>query len=166
MLSLLGYLKQLLLLSNNLNNKEQLEQLSYLNNCCLRLLLLFDGFSLLTFRFVLGEELVDVVDVVERVVDVELQLGAAAQLVAHLLGELMADTALVGGDIVHDGLGILAGEDAQAHVGDAQVGRDAHAAHADERAARLGGLAAEDFAQLLLHQAANFLLSCRIHILD
>ena len=93
----------------------------------------------------------------------EFELGAAAQLVARLLGEFMADAALVAVDVVHDGLCVLAGEDAQTHVGHAQVGRDTHAAHGDEGATRFSGLAAKDFAQFLLDQAADFLLSCCIH---
>ena len=139
MFSLLGYLKQLLLL--------------------------FDSFSLLIL-LVLVQELVDVVDVVERVVNVELELRATAQLVAHLLGKLVADASLVLIDIVDDGLGIFAGKDAQTHVGHTQVRRDTHAAHRHECATGLCRLAAEDLAQLLLHQAADFLLSCRIHSID
>ena len=103
------------------------------------------------------------VDIVERVVDMELQLGATAQLVARLLGEFVADAALTLVDVLHDGLCILAGENTQAYVSHAQVGRDAHAAHRDKRAACLGGLAAEYLTQFLLHQAADFLLSCCIH---
>ena len=78
----------------------------------------------------------------------------------------MADALLVSVDVVHDGLGVLAGEDAQAHVSHTQVGRHAHAAHAHQGAARFGGLAAEDLAQLFLHKAADFLLSCSIHFVD
>ena len=62
------------------------------------------------------------VDIIERVIDVEFQLGAAAQLVTHLLRQLVADAAFTGIDVVDDSLGILAGEDAKAHVGYTQVG--------------------------------------------
>ena len=106
------------------------------------------------------------VNVVERIVDVELQLGAAAQLVTRLLGELVAYAALVLVDVIHNLLSTLAGEDAQANIGDAQVWRNAYAAHADECPTCLGGLAAEDLAQFLLYQTADFLLSCCIHYID
>ena len=44
------------------------------------------------------QQLVDVVDIVERVVEEEAQLGDDAQLVAHTLAEVIAYRGLVAGD--------------------------------------------------------------------
>ena len=43
------------------------------------------------------QQLVDVVDIVERVVEEEAQLGDDAQLVAHTLSEVVANGGLVAG---------------------------------------------------------------------
>jgi hypothetical protein len=50
------------------------------------------------------------------------------------------------------------------HTGDGKVRRDAHTRHSDERVAKNRlHLAEENFAQILLYETGDFILSGRLH---
>ena len=68
------------------------------------------------------EELIDVLNVIERVVDEEAQLGDDAQLVAHPCTQFVTDGLFVLLDILHQLLTSLTGEDAQVSGTHTQVG--------------------------------------------
>ena len=56
-------------------------------------------------------------------------------------------------------------KDAHIDFGIAEIGRDAHGRHRDQRSQKRGGcLFPEDFGHVALDLAGDFLLPCRFHI--
>ena len=68
------------------------------------------------------QQLVDMVDIVERVVDKETQLGNDTQLVADPRAQLIPDGLCVGVHVLDDLLAFLRGEHAQVSRAYAQFG--------------------------------------------
>ena len=90
----------------------------------------------------------------------ESQFGNDSELVPLQRAELSADSSGIIGNLVHQFLFAIVGEDAQVDIGDAQVGRHTHLAHRDEYAAYLFGVSEEDVAEVLLYQSGDFVLTC------
>ena len=104
-------------------------------------------------------------DVVQRVVDEEAQLGHDAQLMAHALSQSEANLLTVFLDVLEQFLALFRREDAQIGCADAQVGRDLGSCHADHHAVHSACLFLENHAQLFLQQACYFILSCLLHFI-
>ena len=68
-------------------------------------------------------------DVVERIVNKETQLGNDAQLIPYSCSQFVPNGLLVCLDIRQQLLSFVAGEDAEIGGADAQVGRDFHSRH-------------------------------------
>ena len=97
-----------------------------------------------------SEQIVDVLNIVERIVDIEIQFRHLAQLIAHALRQVVAHRFGVGRNVVHNGIGLITGKHAQIHPSDAQVGRHSHGAHTHQHAGGFCGFQSKNFAQLFL----------------
>ena len=75
------------------------------------------------------EEVVDMLDVVERIIEIESQFGCLAQLESHLLGKVVANRLRVFVDICHYLLPLVRWENTEICFGNAQIGLDTHCAH-------------------------------------
>jgi len=104
-------------------------------------------------------------DVIEAVVDEELEFWDDAELFADTGAKFVANLALVGVDVLHDFLCLLAGEDAEIDAALAQVGADAADADADQNATHGTCLLLENVAQLLLDETGYFILSGCFHLI-
>ena len=104
-------------------------------------------------------------DVIEAVVDEELEFWNDAELLADTGAKFVANLALVGVDVLHDFLCLLAGEDAEIDAALAQVGADATDADADQNATHGTCLLLENVAQLLLDESGYFILSGCFHLI-
>ena len=109
------------------------------------------------------EQLIYVFDVIQRIVHEEFQFGNDAKLFAYACAEFVAYLSLVGVDVLHYLLGLLAGKDAEVCAADAQVGADAAGADADQHSSHRTCLPLEDVAQLLLYEACYLVLSGCFH---
>ena len=105
-------------------------------------------------------------DVIQRIIDEELEFGDDAELLADAGAEFVANLTLVGVDILHDFLCLLAGEDAEIDAAHAQVGADAADADAHQHASHRTRLLLKDIAQLLLNESGYFVLSCCFHLIN
>ena len=103
-------------------------------------------------------------DIVERVVNEEAQLGYDAQLVAHACSQLVAYGLFTGVDVLHYLIALVGREDAEISCADAEVGRHATLGHAHHHAVHHSCLRLEDEAKLLLQQSRYSVLSCFLHI--
>ena len=112
----------------------------------------------------LGEEFVDVFDIVERVVYEELEFGNDAQLMAHAVAQFEAHLLCVVVDVGDDFSAALRGEDAEIYAADAHVGRDAHCAYRYEDTGHRLCLLLKNVAKFFLNKSCYFLLACRFHI--
>ena len=112
------------------------------------------------------QEALDVLDIVERVVEVEFEMGDDAQLLTFAEAEAPPQVGRVLADELEEPLfGPLAdNHQRDVDAGDGEVGGDAHLGDGDKRRTedRLG-LAEEDIAHILLDKAADFVLSCALH---
>ena len=102
-------------------------------------------------------------DVIQRIVHEEFQFGNDAKLFAYACAEFVAYLSLVGVDVLHYLLCLLAWEDAEIDAADAQVGTDAASADAHQHASHRACLLLEDVAQLLLYEASYLVLSGCFH---
>ena len=110
------------------------------------------------------ERLVDLLDVLERIVEEELDFGHALQLVADTLAQGAAHEPVVMLQLLHELLAALEGKDADVDLGIAEVGRDAHGGDGDQHAADDGGtLLLEDLGHVLLYLLGDFLLTGIFH---
>lgn len=100
---------------------------------------------------------------VERSIDMEIELGDDSELILLQIAELEANRTLIFLHLLEHSLSAVRREDAQIYVGDAQVGRHAHLAYGDEQVADTLGIAKEDVAEVLLHEAGDLLLSSSLH---
>ena len=107
---------------------------------------------------VLFEEVVDVLDVVERVVEVECQLGYLAELQAHFLPQLVADGFGTLLEVFKNFLRFCRREDRQVDLRDGEVGRDSHGRHRDDDAVGFGGLKPQYLAYFFLNEACYLCL--------
>ena len=106
-------------------------------------------------------------DVFERIVEEELQLGHILDLVADPLPEGPADKPVLMLDLLHRRGTPVKGEDADVDLGIAEIGRDTHGRDRDERPADdAGPLLLEDLGHVLLYLFGDFLLSCGFHGLN
>lgn len=103
-------------------------------------------------------------NVVERVINEEAELGNDAELIVHTPSQLIADTLLIGLNVFQQLVGPFGWEDAQMSRADTQVGRHACGGDADEHTVHLLCLTLEDIGQLLLEQACYTVLSCLLHV--
>ena len=103
-------------------------------------------------------------DVVEAVVDEELEFGDDAQLLAHSCAKVEANLLLVGIDVLHNLLCLLAWEDAEIDATHTQIGTDAASTHAHQNASHRTCLLLKDVAQLLLNETSYLVLSGCFHI--
>ena len=101
-------------------------------------------------RSVAFQQLVDVLDIVQRVVYEEAQFWNDAQLLAQTLAKVESHGLHVGIDILQQFLSTCGREDAQVDGSHTEVGTDAYVGHRDEHP--VGGLrlTLEDLTQLLL----------------
>ena len=104
--------------------------------------------------------------VIQAVVNEEFEFGDDAELLADSGAEFVAHLALVGVDILHDFLCLLAGKDAEIDAADTQVGADAANADAHQYASHRTCLLLEDVAQLLLNESGYFVLSGCFHLIN
>ena len=109
---------------------------------------------------------VAVLDVVQRVVDEELELGHDAKLALDLLTEAEADVLGVGTHGPDDGVLVGGHIDAQVGARDRQVGRDGGFGHGNHTTIDAFAVLQEDIGQLPLQQGRYFLLSRGAHILN
>ena len=109
------------------------------------------------------EQLVDALNIIERVVHEEAQFGDDTQLVAYACAKLVADGLLVGCDVAENLVSLLRREHAEVSGENAEVGRHAATCYADHYAVHGASLRLEDKAQLLLEQACYTVLSCFLH---
>lgn len=100
---------------------------------------------------------------VERSVQMEIQLRNNAELVMLQIAELKSDSLLIFHDMLKHILGTIRRKDTQIDMCDAQVRRNAHLAYGDEQIADTFGIAQEDIAKVLLHEAGDFLLTGCLH---
>ena len=100
---------------------------------------------------------------VERSVQMEIQLGNDAELVVLQISELKSDSLLIFHNMLKHILRTIGGEDTQIDMCDAQVWRNAHLTYGDEQIADTFSIAQEDIAKVLLHEAGDFLLTGSLH---
>ena len=103
--------------------------------------------------------------IIQAVVDEEFELGDDAELLADARTEFVAHLSLVGVDVLHYLLCLLAWEYAEIDTAHAQVGTDAADADADQYTTHCAGLLLEDVAQFLLDEACYFVLSGCFHLI-
>ena len=105
-------------------------------------------------------------DIIQAIIDEELEFGDDAELLADASAEFVANLTLVGVDVLHDFLCLLAGEYAEIDAADAQVGADAASADAHQYASHRTCLLLENVAQLLLNESGYFVLSGCFHLIN
>ena len=103
-------------------------------------------------------------NVIQRIVDEELEFRNDAELLADSCAKLEANLLLIGVDVLHYLLCLLAWEDAEIDATHAQVGADAASTDAHQNASHRTGLLLKDVAQLLLNEASYLVLSGCFHI--
>ena len=101
--------------------------------------------------------------IVQAVIHKELKLRDDAELFAYAGAEFVTHLPLIGIDVLHYLLCLLAGEDAQIAAAHAHVGTDAAGCDGHEDTACGLGLSLEDVAQLLLNEASYLVLSGCFH---
>ena len=105
-------------------------------------------------------------DIIQAIIHEELEFGDDAELLADAGAEFVANLTLVGVDILHDFLCLLAWEDAEIDAADTQVGADAASADAHQYASHRTCLLLENVAQLLLNESGYFVLSGCFHLIN
>ena len=115
------------------------------------------------FTFLLFQQLVNAVNIVQRVVDEEAQLGHDAQLIANALTQSIANLLAVLLNVLKQLLALLRRENAEVGGADAEVGRDLCSGYRHHHTMHSAGLLLENHAQLFLQQACNLILSCFLH---
>ena len=112
------------------------------------------------------QQALDVLDIVERIVEVEFKMGDDAQLLALAEAEAAPQVGGVFADELEEPLFGPLADDHQRDVdaGDGEVGGDAHLGDGDKGLAkdRLG-LFEEYLAHILLDEAAYLVLACALH---
>ena len=106
------------------------------------------------------EQAVDVLKIIERVIEEELELRNDAELMTLQLAHLIAYLGCVVVDVLQDVLCFLRWEDTEVGFRHTQVGTDSHHTYAHENAPCLTRLCLKDVAQVLLNQTCDFILSC------
>ena len=104
-------------------------------------------------------------DVIQRIVDEELQLRDDAKLLTYSFAELEANLLLVGVDVLHNLLSLLAREDAEIDATYTQVRADAASADAHKNASHRTRLLLKDVAQLFLNETGYLVLSGCFHLI-
>ena len=104
--------------------------------------------------------------IIQAVVDEEFEFRDDAELLADAGAEFVANLALVGVDVLHDFLCLLAGENAEIDAANAQVGADAANADAHQYTSHRTRLLLENVAQLLLNESGYFVLSGCFHLIN
>ena len=103
-------------------------------------------------------------NVIQRIVDEELEFRNDAELLADSCAKLEANLLLIGVDVLHYLLCLLAGKDAEIDAANAQVGTDAANTDAYQDASHRACLLLEDVAKLLLNETSYLVLSGCFHI--
>lgn len=109
------------------------------------------------------KKMVDILDIVERIIDIELQLGTLAKLEPDLLRKLIADCLGRSIDALYHVLGLVRRKNRQIGAGDRKVGSHAHGTHRNDDTVGFSCLKTEYFAQLLLKQTRYFGLAGSFH---
>ena len=93
------------------------------------------------------------INVIQRVVYEEFQLGDDTQLLTHAGSQLVAHLLLVVVDVLHNLLCPFAGEYTQVGAADTKVGADATGTHTNQYSSHSAGLLLKDITQFLLNQS-------------
>ena len=113
---------------------------------------------------VVFERLLDMVDILQRIVEKELDFGHVLDLIADALAQSVADELVVAVKLLHQCGAAPEGEDADVNLGVTEIGRHAHGRDRDERTPDDAlALLLKDFGDVLLYLFGDFLLSCRFH---
>ena len=110
----------------------------------------------------LAEQLVDIVDILQRVVQKELNLGDGLQLVVDALSQTAAQQPVLLVEYGHHRRAAVEGEDADVDLRITEIGRDAHGRDRDHRPLqKRSGLLREDVGHVALYLSGNLLLPHR-----
>ena len=114
-------------------------------------------------RHLLFQQIVNVLDIVERIVEEELQFRNDTKLMTFERTQLVTNGTCLFVHVLQDFLCTIRREHAQVCLCHTEVGAHAHHTHRDQQTMCLASLFLENCAQILLNQSSNLILSCCFH---
>ena len=110
------------------------------------------------------QQVIDIVDVVQRIIQEELQVGDHAQLVAFPCAQFVTYLPCPGTDHFEQGVLVFRGKKTEIDPGDGKVFGNADLGNRYQRAGKMiACLFLENSAEILLDEAGDFLLTSRFH---